>query len=231
MDRLNLLLLVLWWCSSCTPRDVDDPPTTTTIPPSTTTTSQDPHPPPEELCELPDVGRGERECYITRTRAGVRRAKPVLSSGLLRDMMFADQELISTSRNFLGASQTCREHLGKTALPFLVTPTQLAALAVPGFRLHDGGREIGESRGIVHPSMLSFIGELDGLGRLQRSHHNCPDDDDETNPWCGRTGVFQPLIKDFREGVAAHMNAMRAIDRRANHLGFDGLRAWCEVQQ
>lgn len=234
MKTLYALLLVLWQ-GGCAPGEVEPPPvTSTTTAPLTTTSTLPEPPPPEAPCALPDTGRGERQCYITRARAGVRRLKPVLSSGLLRDMMFADQELVATSRNFLGAIRTCRAHLGKTVPPFFVTPAMLADLAARGFILHDGARELGGSPFIVHPSMLSFIGEGDGVGRLERSHErNCPNAD-ATNPWCGRTGVFRPLLEDFRthaqHGVAVHMDKMRAIDGRASHLGFDGLRAWCEAQ-
>lgn len=145
-------------------------------------------------------------------------------------MMFADQELVAISRNFLGASRTCRAHLGKTALPFLVRPEHLNLLAARGFRLHDGAREIGESRGIAHPSMLSFIGEGNGHGRLERPHRNCTDPDD-ANPWCGRTGVFRPALNELRERVVTHTDTVRDIDGRAGSLGFDGLRAWCEAQR
>ncbi len=234
MDRLAIFLLAFWW-GGCAPGKDEPPPvtSTTTIPLSTTTVPPDP--PPPGPCALPDVGRGERRCYITRKRAGTRREKPITSTGLLQEMMFADQELIATSRNFLGASRTCRAHLGRTVPPFFVTPVMLADLAARGFMLHDGGREIGGSPFIPPPSMLSFIGEGDGRGRLELTHErNCPNPD-ETNPWCGRTGVFRPALEDFRthaqRGVAAHMDAMRAIDGRANHLGFDGLRAWCGAQK
>ena len=234
-----LLALVLWW-GGCAPGEVKPPPvtTTTTITTTTTTTPLSTTtiklPPPVVTCALPDTGRGERECYITRTRAGTRRAKPVTSTGLLQEMMFADQELIATSRNFLGASRTCRAHIGRMVPPFFVTPTMLADLAARGFMLHDGARKLGGSPFIAHPSMLSFIGEGEGRGRLERPHRNCLNAD-ETNPWCGRTGVFRPALEDFRthmeRGVAVHMGKMRAIDGRANHLGFDGLRAWCEAQK
>ena len=240
--KLHFLLYVLWCClTGCTSNGGDPPPlpppTTTVNPPTTTvnppTTTVNP-PPPKKPCALPDTGRGERECYITRTRAGTRRAKPVTSTGLLQEMMFADQELIATSRNFLGASRTCRAHIGRMVPPFFVTPTMLADLAARGFMLHDGARKLGGSPFIAHPSMLSFIGEGEGRGRLERPHRNCLNAD-ETNPWCGRTGVFRPALEDFRthmeRGVAVHMGKMRAIDGRANHLGFDGLRAWCEAQK
>lgn len=144
-------------------------------------------------------------------------------------MMIEDQELIGTSRNFLGASQTCRDHLGADVPPFHVKHTKLLELANTGHILHDGGREIGVRQTIGHPSMLSFVGEGSGLGRLQRTHRNCDPGSEPPDPWCGRTGVFQPTLKDFRATVRAHMAVMRDIDGRA--AGFDGIGAWCEAQR
>ncbi len=226
LKLFSVFAIVLWW-GGCQHHEEVEPPAPPSSPP--TTTPPEPTIPPGEKCALPDTGRGERGCYVTRARAGTRREKAVLSTGLLRDMMFADQELIATSRNFTRVSLTCSARLGKTVPPFFVRTETLTTLAERGFVLHDGGREIEESRTIVHPSMLSFIGEGEGIGRLQRPHRNCTEDD-EVNPWCGRTGVFRPILEHFREGVAEHMSAMRRIDGRANHLGFDGIGAWCAAQ-
>jgi len=188
-----------------------------------------PPPPPPPRCALPDKGRGRVDCYVTRERAGVRKDKPVNSNGLLRDMMFTAQELISVSRNFFVVSRTCGQHLGVDVPPFHVEPIELEALAYSGFRLHDGGRELRETKVITHPSMLSFIGEGDGRGRLERVHRDCDDDADD-DPWCGRTGVFRPMLEEFRAKVAAHMAVTGDIDGRGGPAGFDGIRHFCESQ-
>lgn len=192
-----------------------------------------PPPSPPLTCALPDAGRGRIDCYVKRERAGIRRDKPVSSTGILREMMFIDQELVSTSRNFFEVSRTCGDHLGSDSQPFHITPIELEALSYIGFRLHDGGRELRETPFITHPSMLSFIGEGNGSGRLEKAHRNC-DENDADDPWCRHTGVFKPLLSDFRTndetGVAAHMEVIRDIDGRAGQHGFDGILAWCKAQ-
>lgn len=222
LERI-LLTIILIFCLGC-PALEPPPPTTTTIP--TTSTIK----PPPTGCALPDVGRGERKCYVTTERAGTRDGGDwQKATGLIREMMLGDQELVNTARNFLGASKTCGIHLGTNVSPYFTTTQELRQLAEHGFLLHDGGREIGERNTIGHPSMLSFIGEGGGSGRLEKQHRNC-NVDAAKDPWCGRTGVFRPALDDFRTTVSAHMIASRNIDGRGNDQGYDGIRAWCKVQ-
>lgn len=213
---IALVLVASWGCGS----GGEPPPTTTT-----TTTK-----PPPGGCSLPDVGRGERRCYVTMARAGTRDGDSFHdATGLLREMMIEDQELVNTSRNFMGAGETC-PHLGEHIPPFHVKRFALLAFAHTGFVLHDGGREVGVRSTIGHPSMLSFVGEGAGLGRLQRVNRLCDDFGESLRPWCGRTGVFKPTLQRFRTDARAQLDLMRLIDGRADHLGFDGIRAWCEAQ-
>ena len=229
---VGLMTLLLVSCNGDTTEPPGDgppePPATTTVlePPATTSAPDLPPIPSISDCSLSGVGRGERKCYVTVARAGARDGSDwQRATGLIREMMIEDQELINTSRNFAGAAETCIEHLGSDVPPFHVAHWELAALAETGFVLHDGGREAGIRNTIGHPSMLSFIGEGDGVGRLQQVHRSCTEPPD---PFCGRTGVFQPTLKDFRATVHAHMGLIRDIDGRAAPL--DGIRAFCEAR-
>lgn len=168
------------------------------------------------------------DCYVSRARAGERPGSTWKdASGLIRELMIVEQELVAASRNFTYAARACREHIGEDMGPYFVTPNRLTQLARDGLVLHDGGREVGLSRGIAHPSLLSHIGEAAGKGRLQERHRRCALDGP---PWCGRTGVYRPAFEEFRQRLNRHMAAVRAVDGRGNHLGFDGIRAYCAAR-
>lgn len=226
---VSILVVAMFGCPGTPSEPPVEPPPTTTIPEPPPPDPAPPDPPPAPtVCALPDSGRGELECYVTTIRAGIKEDDNFRNAtGITRSMMITDMELINTSRNFMGASETCREHLGENVPPFHVKPSRLSTLAHTGHVLHDGGREVGERNTIGHPSMLSFVGEGTGIGRLQRVNRLCTAAPD---PWCRRTGVFKPLLENFRADAREHMDLMRSIDGRAGHLGFDGISAWCKAQ-
>lgn len=186
------------------------PPTTTTLPPP---------PPPPVTCALPDEGRGERPCYVTRARAGTRGTTWASSTGLIM-AMWRDDELTSLYRGFLKVANRCDdaelEPLGLTR-NILITYANQASI------LHDGGRETGFRDTVGHPSLISLIGEGDlNLGRLENVHRECSKGE---QGWCGRTGVFRPMLEGFRDALHALKAEMESVD--SSHAGpYDGLQHW-----
>jgi hypothetical protein len=150
--------------------------------------------------EQTPIAERPSSCYLREARA----------AELLDELTYIDQALIWNARNFAWAADP--RFCDPTVPPFSISREELLRLSAEGHRLHDGGREIGETRTVADPSALFF---LEALARPNRRYP-------------GRSEVYKPKWERFKRALDAYMAVAGEVDGRSPL--HDGIKHWCQTR-